>query len=85
VDRLLSEAGRRLELLEPYETQVLEEAYRDLSIELGVSTGEIIHPTRLALSGRTMGPGLFELMAVLGKKKTLQRLELAVQFIRRQA
>jgi len=85
VDRLLSEAGRRLELLEPFETQVLEEAYRDLSIELGVSTGEIIHPTRLALSGRTMGPGLFELMAVLGKKKTLQRLELAVQFIRRQA
>jgi glutamyl-tRNA synthetase len=85
VDRLLSAAGRRLEPLEPYETQVLEDAYRDLSAELGVSAGEIIHPTRLALSGRTMGPGLFELMAVLGKKKTLQRLERAVQFISQQA
>ena len=64
---------------------MLEDAYRNLSAELGVSTGEIIHPTRLALSGRTMGPGLFELMAVLGKQKTLHRLERAVQFIRQQA
>jgi glutamyl-tRNA synthetase len=85
VDRLLSAAAQRLEPLEPYETRVLEDAYRDLSTKLGVSAGEIIHPTRLALSGRTMGPGLFELMAVLGKKKTLQRLERAVQFIRQQA
>jgi glutamyl-tRNA synthetase len=84
VDRLLSAAGRQLETLESYEVQVLEDAYRDLSAELGVSTGEIIHPTRLALSGRTMGPGLFELMAVLGKKRTLQRLDRAVQFIRDQ-
>ncbi len=56
-----------------------------LSAELGVSAGEIIHPTRLALSGRTMGPGLFELMAVLGKRKTLQRLERAIQFIRQES
>ena len=63
VDKLLEAAGRRLEPLESFDAQVLEDAYRDLSAELGVSAGEIIHPTRLALSGRTMGPGLFELMA----------------------
>jgi len=84
VDRLLSAAGQRLNSLDLFEAQVLEDVYRDLSTELGVSTGEIIHPTRLALSGRTMGPGLFELMAVLGKTKTLQRLEQAVKFIRQQ-
>lgn len=85
VENLLEAAGRRIEQLESYEPQVLEEAYRDLGTELGVSAGEIIHPTRLALSGRTMGPGLFELMAVLGKVKTLQRLNRAVQYIRQQA
>jgi glutamyl-tRNA synthetase len=84
VDKLLEAAGRRIESVEPYEPQTLEDAYRGLGAELGVSAGEIIHPTRLALSGRTMGPGLFEMMAVLGKRKTLQRLEQAVQFIRRQ-
>jgi glutamyl-tRNA synthetase len=83
-DSLLASAGRRLQGLDVFDPQSLEDAYRDLSAELGVGAGEIIHPTRLALSGRTMGPGLFELMAVLGKTKTLQRLERAVQFIRQQ-
>ncbi|MGD0153563.1 MAG: glutamate--tRNA ligase [Thermacetogeniaceae bacterium] len=85
VDVLLGAARHRIERLELYEPQVIEEAYRDLSAELGVGAGEIIHPTRLALSGRTMGPGLFELMAVLGKTKSLQRLSQAVQYIRQQA
>ena len=85
VDKLLEAAGRRVESVEPYDAQTLEDAYRDLGAELGVNAGEIIHPTRLALSGRTMGPGLFEMMAVLGKRKTLQRLDQAVQFIRQQS
>ena len=69
VDRLLSAAGRRLESLEPYETQVLEEAYRGLTTDLGVSTGEITIRRGWPCPDGTMGPGLFELMAVLGKKK----------------
>jgi len=39
-----------------------------------IKIGEIIHPTRLALSGKSIGPGLFEMMAVLGKDVVLQRL-----------
>lgn len=85
VDKLLESAAQRIEQMESDEPQALEEAYRGLSAKLGISAGEIIHPTRLALSGRTMGPGLFELMSVLGKTRTLQRLKRAVQFIRQQA
>ncbi len=84
VDRLLEAAAKCVERLPVFEPQTIEEAYRDLSARLGVSAGDLIHPTRLALSGRTMGPGLFELMAVLGKDRSLRRLDRAVDFIRRQ-
>lgn len=84
VAELLEAAGRRLAQLDSFDLQSVEEAYRSLSAELGVGTGEIIHPTRLALSGRTMGPGLFDIMVILGREKTLQRLARAVAFIKSQ-
>ncbi|NSW84146.1 MAG: glutamate--tRNA ligase, partial [Syntrophothermus sp.] len=84
VAELLEAAGQRLAQLDSFDLQSVEEAYRSLSAELGVGTGEIIHPTRLALSGRTMGPGLFDIMVILGREKTLQRLARAVAFIKSQ-
>lgn len=39
--------------------------------------GPVVHPTRVALTGKTNGPGLFELMAVLGPERIKQRLERA--------
>lgn len=81
VQTVLEEAAGSLEKLESFDAATLEETYRNLSSELGVKTGEIIHPTRLAISGRTMGPGLFEMMALLGKEKTVQRIKKAIRFI----
>lgn len=82
VASLLQAAGQRLAKLETFDLETTEETYRNLSEELGVKAGDIIHPTRLALSGRTMGPGLFDIMVILGKEKTLERLERAVKYIR---
>lgn len=82
VASLLQAAGQRLAGLETFDLETTEEAYRNLSEELGVKAGDIIHPTRLALSGRTMGPGLFDIMVILGKERTLERLERAVKYIR---
>ncbi|MCL6448820.1 MAG: glutamate--tRNA ligase [Armatimonadetes bacterium] len=70
---------------EPFDLPTVEAAYRNLVAELGISGGALIHPTRLAISGKTMGPGLFDLIVVLGKKKCLERLDRAIQFIRRNA
>jgi glutamyl-tRNA synthetase len=56
----------------------LEHLVRHLADERGISTREIIHPARMALTGKTVGPGLFELMAVLGKERVLQRLDRAI-------
>ncbi|MBN2507891.1 MAG: glutamate--tRNA ligase [Verrucomicrobia bacterium] len=46
--------------------------------ELGVKTGVLVHPTRLACTGRTVGPSLYHLLAVLGKERVLQRLDQAI-------
>ena len=42
---------------------------------LGVNAGEVIHRIRAAVTGRTVGPGLFETLAVLGRERVLGRLE----------
>lgn len=54
---------------------------RELSQEFDCNAGELIHPVRLGVSGMTFGPGLFELLEVLGKKRVIERLESFVDFI----
>ncbi|MBI3314722.1 MAG: glutamate--tRNA ligase [Candidatus Omnitrophica bacterium] len=54
-----------------------EEAFRSLVKELGIEAGALVHPVRVALTGRAVGPGLFDTMAVLGKDRTVNRLRCA--------
>ena len=68
----------RLGKLHEYSHASIELALRQLSEELLIKPSKLIHPTRLALSGRTIGPGLFELMEVLGKETVIRRLLYAV-------
>jgi len=68
---------------EPFDLPTVEAAYRNLIAELGISGGALIHPTRLAISGKTMGPGLFDLIVTLGKKKCLERLDRTIKFIKK--
>jgi glutamyl/glutaminyl-tRNA synthetase len=64
----------RLEVLPEYSHPSIEAALRQLSEELLIKPSKLIHPTRLALSGRTIGPGLFEMMELLGKETVIRRL-----------
>ncbi len=59
----------------------LEESMRLKAEVLGLKASELIHPTRLALSGRTTTPGLFEVMELLGKEVCQGRIEQAALFI----
>ncbi len=54
-----------------------EARLRGLAEELGLKAGQIFMPIRVALSGRTATPGLFELMSVLGQDRCLARLDAA--------
>jgi len=64
--------------LEDFSSSAIETVLRSVAERLGVGTGKLIHPVRLAVSGRSTGPGLFEMMEVLGKDTCLRRLERAI-------
>jgi glutamyl-tRNA synthetase len=66
--------ANRLEALHEYSHTSIDAALRQLSEELLIKPSKLIHPTRLALSGRTIGPGLFEIMELLGKETVIRRL-----------
>ena len=59
-----------------------EKIARAVAAELGVSAGKVIHPTRVAMSGRTRGPSLFHLMEALGKDEVLHRFKRAIDVTR---
>lgn len=61
--------------LQRFDIESIESSVRELAQGLCIKPGLIIHPMRFALTGKTVGPGLFELMEVLGKEKCLERLE----------
>ncbi|HEX9658357.1 MAG TPA: glutamate--tRNA ligase [Bacteroidota bacterium] len=72
-DAILSIRG-----LAAFDEKSIEEVVRTIAEKHGVGAGKLIHPIRLALTGVGLGPGLFELMAVLGKETCLRRLEQAL-------
>ncbi|MBI4974589.1 MAG: glutamate--tRNA ligase, partial [Candidatus Omnitrophica bacterium] len=49
----------------------VEDSYRKLAVELKLKPAELIHPTRVAISGKTVGAGLFDMMELLGREKVL--------------
>jgi glutamyl-tRNA synthetase len=59
-----------------------EEILRGLAEQFGRKPAELIHPLRLALTGTTAGPGLFDIVDLLGKKTCRRRIDRAVEFIR---
>jgi glutamyl-tRNA synthetase len=78
---LVEEYARRIEALEPLDAGALEEALRELAEENGAGAGRIIHPVRLAVSGVAFGPGLFELLALIGRETTVRRLRRAAEVL----
>lgn len=73
----LKEFAGRLEGLEDFSSAKIEEICRAIAGERNLKAGEIIHPTRMAISGKTKGAGLFEMMEVMGKDKVLERMRRA--------
>ena len=83
VDVLLEEIINKINDINTFEQTSIESVYRRYAEELVIKAAELIHPTRLALTGRTVSPGLFEVMEILGKEECIDRLSKAVEFIRK--
>ena len=67
----------RLAGLGDFSHAAIEDVFRQFAEERGIKAGPIIHPARMAVSGKTKGAGLFEMMEVLGRDRTVQRLRRA--------
>jgi glutamyl-tRNA synthetase len=65
--------------------EALEADLRTTAEERGVKAGVLIHPTRMALSGATAGPPLFDLIEVTGREATLKRMDAYIAFLRQSA
>jgi len=77
----LTQLIQRLSGLKKWNEERIEFEIRGLAEELGVGAGKIIHPARVALTGASVSPGLFEMMALLGCDTVEKRLNRAYDFI----
>jgi glutamyl-tRNA synthetase len=68
-----------LEGVEPWEHDPLEKATRGVATSEEVKAGEVIMPARIALTGKKVSPGIFDVMLLLGPQRTVERLRRAAE------
>ncbi len=71
----------QFERLDTFSEENLESAFKAVMEQTGLKLGKIAQPVRVALTGRTASPGIFEVAAIIGKDKVIARLKKAIQFI----
>lgn len=77
-DQALGQLVAGLVAMDSYTVESLEALFASLCERLELAAGKLIHPARLAVSGVSFGPGLFELMVQLGKETVIRRLNRAL-------
>lgn len=77
----LKELAERLKTIEPFVHAEIEKVFNAIVEEKGVKLGKIAQPVRVALTGGTVSPGIFEVIEVMGKDRTLKRIEAALRLI----
>ena len=78
----LGAATKGLQDLDSFDASSLEGLLRPLASELGLKTGEFFGLLRVATTGRTAAPPLFQTMAILGRERCLKRIEAALRKLR---
>ena len=61
--------------LEEWSATALEATLKQLAAEIGCKTRDLVHPARVAVSGRSIGPSLYHMLEVMGKPRVLKRME----------
>jgi glutamyl-tRNA synthetase len=74
----MSRALNLLAGIQQWEHSVIEPPMRELALELELKPGQLFGSIRVAISGRTATPPLFQMMEVLGRERTMQRIEQAI-------
>jgi len=79
VPELLDEVAQRYEALPSFDVQSTHEVLIAMGEERGVGLGALVHPVRVAVSGMTEGPGLFEMLVLIGRDSVCARLRRVAQ------
>jgi glutamyl/glutaminyl-tRNA synthetase len=74
----IKEFKGQLSKITEYNEESIENLLRSFAENKNISAAHIIHPVRLALTGQTASPGLFEVMDILGKETVLRRLNIFI-------
>src|SRR6266404_2805419 len=61
--------------IDKWESATLESSLKSLAQKLGCKTGDLVHPARVAVSGRSVGPSLYHMLEVMGKERVLKRFD----------
>lgn len=75
---LLRDFAALLETAASFEPAALETALKAFVTERALKVGQLVHPLRFAVTGRTVGLGLYDALAILGRERTLARIQRAV-------
>lgn len=75
----LIEIKDSLEALSEFSAEELEKVFKIIMGKRGVKLGSLAQPVRVAITGRSESPGIFEVMEIIGRQKTLMRLEKAIK------
>jgi len=78
---LLTELAVALKALDPFTHDTIEKAFNDLVVAKGIKLGKLAQPVRVALTGGTVSPGIYDVCEVLGKDKVISRIEAAMGMI----
>lgn len=77
----LHKFAERAKTVEPFSKETLEPVVHTILEEEQLKMGKLAQPLRVALTGRTFSPGIYEVMELLGKDRTLMRIERALNRI----
>ncbi len=80
---LLKKLADKFSVLSEPQKEDYETALKSTAEELQIGNGKLIHPLRLAVSGMGSGPGVFDIVHIIGKDETLNRIEYAITAIKK--
>jgi glutamyl-tRNA synthetase len=64
-----------------FDEQALEQTLRQVAEQRGIKAGALIHTTRIAMTGRMVSPGLFDMLVLLGRERVSARLDRLVEYL----
>jgi glutamyl-tRNA synthetase len=77
----LKAVREQLVTVDPFDSATLDKLVHDFVESNGIKIGQIVHALRVAVTGKSVGVGLFDALAILGRDRTLRRIDRALNRI----